>query len=190
MVVLADSPRPTQRQPQSYSLEVALSIPHSTGVNALAAVPGSRHLYTGGMDGMVRRYDLYASLNGDAGPSTSTSSAGGSGAGSRGGARTKPTQTSSELNLTAKPSGYMATSYSTPSASVSENKPPVLRGYWENEDEPAPGTSLLPAVKWGRRNEGPGKGSAVYSLAVQSRELWGVSGTAVRLLPLYALAEP
>lgn len=98
-------------------------------------------------------------------------------------------------NLSMKVGGH------APSPSV-DVRQPVLVGYWENEEPGEWVQELLSSgtaggggeaerearakkVKWGPKG-GPlgaangGKGqSQVYSLAVQSEELWGLSGTSV-----------
>ena len=76
-------------------------------------------------------------------------------------------------NLTMKPGG------SVPPAP--DTKFPVLVAYWENEE---PGTwqnTIRENVAFGTKNVGlADRVSVVHSLAVQSEELWGLSGTAVR----------
>lgn len=68
---------------------------------------------------------------------------------------------------------------------------PALVSYWENEEPGEWSNDMLAGhtgndklvreakVKWGPKNAALGPQSAVYSLAVQREELWGLSGTAV-----------
>ena len=58
---------------------------------------------------------------------------------------------------------------------------PVLVAYWENEEPGHWVESIRENVAFGTKNVGlADKVSVVHSLAVQSEELWGLSGTAVR----------
>lgn len=139
-------------QAQSYSIEQCCTIAQTSNhINALALPPCSSHLYTGGSDGLIRRYNLSATLNGTLHPDYDNIE-----------------------TLTVKPVGVV---------DRTESKLPILVDYWENEEEGEWCDKLKTEVKWGRRNEmyPGGKLSCVYSLAVQSQELWGVSGTAVRV---------
>lgn len=144
-----------------YSIEPVFSIPQAgTHIHAFAAPPCSSHLYTGGSDGFVRRYALHATLNG----------------------------TQQVPNLTSKPGGHER----PPGTDLRQ---PVLSGYWENEEPMGDWVDDLAAgppaqddpperqarVRWGPKTAALGPQSAVYSLAVQKEELWGLSGTAVRL---------
>ena len=73
------------------------------------------------------------------------------------------------------------------------SRQPVLVGYWENEDPGDWMNELLGAnpslskeeqqtkVSWGPKVGPVSSQSPVYSLAVQSEELWGLSGTGVSL---------
>lgn len=147
----------------SYELEPVFTVPHAgTHIHAFAAPPCASHLYTGGSDGFVRRYALHATLNG--------------------------TGIDNPLvpNLTSKPGGHER----PPGTDLRQ---PVLSGYWENEDPGDWADDLLPPsagddevqqragkVRWGQKTGAVAPQSAVYSLAVQKEELWGLSGTAVR----------
>lgn len=76
-------------------------------------------------------------------------------------------------------------------APSADARQPVLVGYWENEDPGEWTNDLLGAnsslsqqeqaakVKWGAKVGPVSSQSPVYSLAVQSEELWGLSGTGV-----------
>jgi len=147
----------------AYSFEPAFSIPLAqVHTHAFAAPPCASHLYTGGSDGFVRRYALHSTLNG----------------------------TPAAPNLTSKPGGHER----PPGTDLRQ---PVLSGYWENEEPgdwaddlappPPSSSSLEPGhaqaqaqgkVRWGPKSAALGPQSAVYSLAVQRDELWGLSGTA------------
>ncbi|GAA5895414.1 hypothetical protein JCM8208_006003 [Rhodotorula glutinis] len=146
----------------TYSFEPAFSIPLAqVHTHAFAAPPCASHLYTGGSDGFVRRYALHSTLNG----------------------------TPAAPNLTSKPGGHER----PPGTDLRQ---PVLSGYWENEEPgdwaddlapPPASSSLEPGqahahaqgkVRWGPKSAALGPQSAVYSLAVQRDELWGLSGTA------------
>lgn len=109
---------------------------------------------TGGGDGYIRRYAVHATLN--------------------------ATGMDSPLfpNLSMK-------------APTSDVRQPVLVGYWENEDPGEWMSELLGGnaslskeeqaakVKWGAKVGPVSSQSPVYSLAVQSEEMWGLSGTGV-----------
>lgn len=150
------SPSPTSSLAKSYSIESIFNIPQSTHTHAIALPPCSSHLYAGGADGIIRRYALHPSLN----------------------------NTASDLavpnNLTIKPGTILATN---------ESKLPVLIGCYENEEPGAwcdgdlVGGSVSESeafrkVTWGPKNYAL-RESPVYSLAVHSEELWGLSGTGV-----------
>lgn len=144
----------------AYSLESIFTIPHSTHIHAFAAPPCSSHLYTGGADGFIRRYSLFHTLNG--------------------------TGVDNPLfnNLTIKPGGHAP-------AATADVRQAVLVGYWENEEpgawtdellggkSVASGGELASTIKWGPKGGAIAGQSVVYSLAVQSEELWGLSGTGV-----------
>ncbi|GAA5883383.1 hypothetical protein JCM3774_004870 [Rhodotorula dairenensis] len=158
----------------AYHIDAQFSVPHSgTHIHALAAPPCSSHIYTGGSDGFVRRYALYATLNGSG------------------------VDNPLVPNLTSKIGGHER-------PPGTDTRQPVLSGYWENEEpgdwiddllladpepEPEP-TATVPSrpdagpptdrqarVRWGPKVGAWGAQSAVYSLAVQKEELWGLSGT-------------
>lgn len=135
-------PTPSPSPLKSYVIESVYTIPHSSPIHALHVPPCSSHIYSGGPDGMVRRYNLSATLNGVAG-----------------------VENPNLLNLTGK---------------SAERAIPVLVGYWENEEEGEWCDTLSKDVKWGKKFESIGKLSPIHSLAIQSQELWGLSGTAVR----------
>lgn len=89
-------------------------------------------------------------------------------------------------NLTSKPGGHER-------PPGTDTRSAVLSGYWENE-EPGewmddllspggnPQQDKLAKIKWGPKAAALGPQSAVHSLAVQREELWGLSGTSVRVL--------
>lgn len=167
---------------KGYSIESIFIISHSTHVNALAAPPCLSHLYTGssrlspscppavahillrttgGADGYIRRYALHATLNGTGVDNPAFN------------------------NFSMKVGGH------TPSP-TSDLRQPVLVGYWENEEPGDWMGDLLGGaqatevngeapskVKWGPKTGVLASQSPVYSLAVQSEELWGLSGTSV-----------
>lgn len=60
-------PTRSAASPKSYAIESIYTIPHSTPIHALALPPCSSHIYSGGPDGMIRRYNLDATLNGISG---------------------------------------------------------------------------------------------------------------------------
>lgn len=150
--------RPSNPTPKNYAIESVYSISCSTPIHALALPPCASHLYTGGSDGLVRRYAIHSMLNctGIDNPAFN--------------------------NLTMKPGG------SVPPAP--DAKFPVLVAYWENEE---PGTwtnTIRENAAFGTKNVGVGdKVSVMHSLAVQSEELWGLSGTAVSVT-CYFLRRP
>lgn len=149
-------PSPISSSAKSYSIESIFTIPQSTHTHAIALPPCSSHLYAGGADGIIRRYALHPSLN----------------------------NTASDLavpnNLTIKPGTTLATN---------DSKLPVLIGCYENEE---PGTWCdgdlvggsvsesegLRKVNWGPKSYAL-RESPVYSLAIHTEELWGLSGTGV-----------
>jgi len=76
-----------------------------------------------------------------------------------------------------------------------DTRTPVLTGYWENEEIGEWTNDLLLSkdkereeedkdkkVKWGTKTSAVHNQSSVYSLAVHSQELWGLSGTSVSQL--------
>ncbi|KWU47061.1 WD40 repeat-like protein [Rhodotorula sp. JG-1b] len=161
--------QPALERTSAYRIDAQFSIPHhQTQIHAFAAPPCSSHLYTGGSDGYVRRYALYATLNGSG------------------------VDNPLVPNLTSKVGGHER-------PPGTDTRQPVLSGYWENEEphpdwiddllEPPTPTPDTPTdqvqqqrraarVRWGPKTGAWGPQSAVYSLAVQKEELWGLSGTA------------
>lgn len=138
---LTASFRPSEA-PRTFSLESVLTLPHATSVYALSLPAFGHHLFTGGSDGFIRRYNLHDSLNGIDSP----------------------------RNLIMKQAGLSSG---------------VLVGYWENSEaaidtEEAPGPKFGPRSVSNSTTGGKAGGSPVHSLAVQSQELWGLSGTQVR----------
>lgn len=116
---------------------------------------------SGGADGYIRRYALHATLNGTGVDNPAFN------------------------NFSMKVGGH------TPSP-TSDIRQPVLVGYWENEEPGEWMGDLLAGgqgasadgeaqskVKWGPKTGAVASQSSVYSLAVQSEELWGLSGTSV-----------
>ncbi|KAM0752827.1 WD40 repeat-like protein [Meredithblackwellia eburnea MCA 4105] len=167
---------------RSYQIEPIITIPQATHINALAYPPCMSNLYTGGADGFIRRYSFHATLNGTLGA---------------GGVDTNQPHYN---NLMMKPTGVIVQG-GTDTAAL---RPPVLTGYWEN-DEPgawmdelnfddqlaAAGDGDLgeDAVKprWGPKLPSSHGLSPVYSLAVQQDELWGLSGTGVGTINLWTI---
>ncbi|MBW0478031.1 hypothetical protein O181_017746 [Austropuccinia psidii MF-1] len=129
-------------------------IPHGSPVHALALPPCGSHLFSGGQDGFIRRIAIYESVTG-----------------------------SSVENLTMRQGGHI------PLIEKEGDKTTIfLTGYWENEDDYnisqssiKPGldnSSVKAPQKWGPKSVGNAvKVSPVYSLAIHSEELWGLSGT-------------
>ena len=150
------------------------NFPHSTSIHSFSTTPCCTNLYTGGQDGFIRRYSLYSTLN----PSSSSSPGNGNGNG----------------NLTMKQPPIPSTTTAT-STDLGLNRVPFLTGYWENEEyspesEPATATQET-TIKWGTKTSSTGSQSSVYSLAIHSQELWGLSGTSVSLEPsLWFLSSP
>ncbi|GAA5987344.1 hypothetical protein JCM5350_005633 [Sporobolomyces pararoseus] len=147
------------------------SFPHSTSIHSFSTTPCCTNLYTGGQDGFIRRYSLYSTLN----PSSSSSSPGnGNGNG----------------NLTMKQPPIPSTTTAT-STDLGLNRVPFLTGYWENEEyspesEPATATQET-TIKWGTKTSSTGSQSSVYSLAIHSQELWGLSGTSKGPINLFTI---
>lgn len=153
---------PPSSFPASYSLQTIATIPHATSIHSLAVPPCCSHIYTGGADGFIRRYALHPMLNNNASEGVGFN------------------------NLTMKSSSNAASRGEGEKGEGKEVQvgPPVLVGYWEN-DEMGPWVDELGKVegggKWGAKSPtmaAVGQ-SPVYSLAVQRDELWGLSGTAV-----------
>ncbi|KAH9811262.1 WD40-repeat-containing domain protein [Melampsora americana] len=127
-------------------------IPHGCPVHALALPPCGSHLFSGGQDGFIRRIAIYESVTG-----------------------------SMTENLTMRQGGHV------PLIEKEGDKTTIfLTGYWENEDNERAVQSIhkvgtdnsRSANRWGPKSVGnASKVSPVYSLAVQSEELWGLSGT-------------
>lgn len=135
------SPRPPAK---GYAIESVYSILCATDINAIALPPCASHLYTGGADGLVRRYAVHPMLN---------------------------CSGIAANNLTMKQGGV---------APPPDAKFPVLVAYWENEEYGSWANTIKDNVTFGTKNIGiADKVSVVHSLAVQSEELWGLSGTAV-----------
>lgn len=140
----ADAPLPS-----SYSIESIFTIPQATATHSLYVPPSSSHIYAGGQDGLIRRYNLHATLNG--------------------------TGSEHSNNYTVKLGGTIPLDSRTPVlVGIYENEE---EGKWVQEDEKRrqrDGDKFA----WGPKVSSSGE-SPVYSLAVQDEELWGVSGTAV-----------
>jgi len=154
-------PPPAPSTSRRLSFNSIYSIPHSTQINSFSTTPCCTNLYTGGSDGFIRRYSLYSTLNGNSSSSSSN-----------------------VQNLTMKQQQQQQ--QPTKDTPV-ENRVPVLTGYWENEESPD-----LPSaeggegegeggIKWGTKLTATSNQSNVYSLAIHSQELWGLSGTSVSL---------
>ncbi|GAA6061466.1 hypothetical protein JCM10212_005669 [Sporobolomyces blumeae] len=177
------------RRPSPVSFEPVFSIPHSCQIHSFAAAPGSTHVYTGGSDGYIRKYALYSTLNGTANANGDASGNGQGGGGGGGGGEAGGT-----VNLTMKQGGHEK----PPGTDLRQ---PVLSAYWENEepgdwtDEVLNGIAATgedkgeraAKVKWGTKTGPIGTQSAVYSLAVQREELWGLSGTSKGSINLFTL---
>lgn len=179
------------RETTTYDIAQAYSLALPVPVHALAMPPCASHLYVGAGDGFVRRYALHAMLNRNAsmgayelGASVSAAKA-------------------LAQNLTMKQGGH------APTSATGEWKLPLLVGYWENEmpaplflssvdnarthalSPPAPATNGIgghmppppstSAPRWGTKLLANSTPSPVWSLAVNRTEMWGLSGTSVRL---------
>ncbi|GAA5901082.1 uncharacterized protein JCM6883_004746 [Sporobolomyces salmoneus] len=152
----------TSKELLSISFNCLYSIPHSTQIHSFATTPCCTNLYSGGSDGFVRRYSLYSTLN----------------------------STTSTFNLTVKQSSAATQDKNnTSTTTIPDNRPPVLTGYWENEDPEPPSNDPNPtsSVKWGTKTSTNTTQSGVYSLAVHSQELWGLSGTAKGSINLFTI---
>lgn len=146
-------PAPSTPTPRTYRIESIAIIPHATHIHALALPPCSSSVYSGGADGFIRRYSLHSMLN----------------------------RTGVD-NLVMKHGGHPP-----PPPDV---RLPVLMGYWENDDPGAwvddltlGGEGAEDKMRWGPKAPTAGGYGAVYSLAVQDEELWGLSGTGVSSFP-------
>ncbi|GAA6024905.1 hypothetical protein JCM11491_005517 [Sporobolomyces phaffii] len=137
------------------SINAVYSIPHACQVHSFATTNSPAHLYTGGQDGFVRRYNLAATLTPSADPPP---------------------------NLTMKQQQHLGPPPLVPAAGT-----PVLAGYWENEDPPPANSSEPDPPKWGTKATANAPQSAVYSLAVNSTELWGLSGTSKGSINLFTI---
>ncbi|ORY89339.1 WD40-repeat-containing domain protein [Leucosporidium creatinivorum] len=159
-------PAAPSQPPKGYSIDSIFTISHSTHINALAAPPCLSHLYTGGADGYIRRYALHATLNGTGVDNPAFN------------------------NFSMKVGGHAP-------LPTTDLRQPVLVGYWENEEPGAWMEDLLGGqmangeakskVKWGPKTGAVASQSAVYSLAVQSEELWGLSGTSRGTINLFTI---
>ena len=141
-------PEPPAQTLRSYEVEPAISFAHNGSVNAIAFPHGARHAYTAGNDGFIRRFDIYDGLNGIDASSRSL--------------HMKSGANSGDL-----PGG-------------------ILTGYWAGSEWLEAGATGPPngrynpaQVKFGSRSVTTGveAPAAVHSLAIQSEELWGLSGT-------------
>ncbi|KAI8456722.1 WD40-repeat-containing domain protein [Phakopsora pachyrhizi] len=148
---LVTAPRKFSKPPL---IDPLVFIPHGSPVHALCIPPCGSHLFSGGHDGFIRRIAIYESVTG-----------------------------SNAENLTMRQGGHVALT-----EKEGDKTTIFLSGYWENEDgEGAASNILKPATegshtrnshRWGPKSVGnASKVSPVYSLAVHSEELWGVSGT-------------
>ncbi|GAA5943795.1 uncharacterized protein JCM15063_006496 [Sporobolomyces koalae] len=176
------------------------SIPHATAIHSFATTPCCSHLYTGGQDGFVRRYALFPTVNPPPNLHTSSSTATAGSTSTSNGALASSTTT--PFNLTMKQPTVEKLVDGTHSAQAGATpRLPVLSGYWENEEPPSlePGSevgnsNLAPPtgantgpVKWGAKTVATGAQTPVYSLAVQSQELWGLSGTSKGSINLFTI---
>lgn len=49
----------------SFDIIPSVAIPNATGINAIALPQSSKYLFTGGDDGFIRKYDFFASIDGE-----------------------------------------------------------------------------------------------------------------------------
>lgn len=160
----------------STTFEPLLAVPHGCSVNTIAITPCSTHFFTGGADGLVRRFALIDSLNGRAVENLMVSG--------------RPTSLNPSQSIT----NYIGDIPSSkPQAQV------ILSGYWESGSEPeepnaAPienGGDPSATTKFGPRGAGLGSvASPVHSIAVQDEEIFALVGTEVRLFSQSHCAIP
>lgn len=133
-------------------IDPILTIPHGVPVQSLCMPPCGTHVFSGGADGFIRRIGLYESATG-----------------------------SNAENLTMRAGGHVG--------AVDKDADPepkiFLAGYWENEDDLVPHATPRAdgRVRWGPKSVGNAtRVSPVYSMAIHTEELWGLTGTEVRVL--------
>src|SRR5690554_5391392 len=56
--------RPGADTAETYDIIPYVAAPQATSINAIAATPCMRSLFTGGSDGYIRRFDWFSSMNG------------------------------------------------------------------------------------------------------------------------------
>ncbi|GAA5952396.1 hypothetical protein JCM3765_001960 [Sporobolomyces pararoseus] len=159
-------------QSSSIDFNSVYSFPHSTSIHSFSTTPSCTNLFTGGADGFIRRYSLYSTLN--------------------------PSSASSSGNLTMKQPSTTTTTTTSTTDSEFNNRVPFLTGYWENEESPElvtgvggvgeQGVESSSTIKWGTKISSTGsQQSSVYSLAIHSQELWGLSGTSKGSINLFTI---
>ncbi|KAG0149976.1 hypothetical protein CROQUDRAFT_668868 [Cronartium quercuum f. sp. fusiforme G11] len=144
-------------------IDPLVSIPHGCPVHALALPPCGSHLFSGGQDGFIRRIAIYESVTG-----------------------------STAENLTMRQGGHVSLI-----EKEGDKTTIFLTGYWENEDDEravqpvhkrSDPSNSKHATRWGPKSVGnASKVSPVYSLAVHSEELWGLSGTESGKINLFTI---
>ncbi|KAH8926990.1 WD40 repeat-like protein [Atractiella rhizophila] len=113
------SSRQSLLPPKSYNIEQILTIPHGTPIHALSVPKCSSHIFSGGSDGFIRRYDFFDSLNGLGGENDRNLTM------KQGGVHT-------EATVPIIPGGLPF----PPNKGIFQPPAPmcVLVGYWENEE--------------------------------------------------------
>jgi hypothetical protein len=186
-------PSPLSPPPITYTFpSLLLSIPHSSPIHCFSLPPTLDHLLTGGQDGWIRRFNFWESVNG---------------LGEEGGRRENLMMRQSGTGRRDDDDEADGVGNKEGDDSAGSGNQPVLIGYWENEEVEArefdeevpdkpPGedvkdgeTKSLPVKKkklmswnWGPKTfpmDSRNHVSPVYSLAVESQEMWGLSGTEV-----------
>ncbi|MCJ1309917.1 Transcription factor spt8 [Agyrium rufum] len=62
--IIAPQVRPEAVIASSYDIVPTIAAPHSTSINAVTATPDLRHVYTGGSDGYIRKFNWVETANG------------------------------------------------------------------------------------------------------------------------------
>lgn len=165
--------------------EPLLSVPHSCSVNALAVTPCANHFFTGGQDGIIRRYALVDSLNGK--PVENLMVAG----------RPNPYPQGHPLHNTQAAQLQQQMTASSGAAmnhiQLSRSQAQVLlAGYWENAPDPEEANaststeedgSSADKIRFGPRSFSFGDGAnPVHSLVVQDEEMFALAGSEVRII--------
>ncbi|GAA94981.1 uncharacterized protein L969DRAFT_53124 [Mixia osmundae IAM 14324] len=138
-------------------MDSLVTLPHGTEVQCIALPSGANHFFTGGQDGFIRRYALRDTTAG-------------------------LTELDNLITRTSGKNVHGKAVHGIPSGHYAAPQG-VLVGYWENLDL-APQT-----MQYGPRgltHTGP-EPSPVYSLAIHSQELWGLSGTISGAIHLWSV---